>query len=146
MNTFILTAENRESIMARLTRFLHAWPREKPCLVTVEKFVRHRSNLQNNALWGVAYKVLSEATGFRPPELHEYFLGEHFGWEVYDIMGMKKRRPRRTTTMNENGERDVLSTEAFCDFYAFIQQRAAETVQVNVPDPDPTWFLKAGQK
>lgn len=141
--TFIFNADNRDSIIARLGKFLSAWPKDRPCEVTVKRFVRSRSNRQNAALWGVAYKVLSEATGYRPEEMHTYWCGEFFGWEEYTMFGQRRRKPRRTTTTNEQGERDVVSTEVFCDFYAFIQQRAAETVQVNVPDPDSEWYLKA---
>jgi hypothetical protein len=36
----------------------------------------------------------------------------------------------------------VLSSEAFSEFFNFIQQRAAEAVQVYIPDPDPAWFAK----
>lgn len=142
-STFIFTAENKPAIRARLAKFLDAWPDSIPCEITVQRLVKSRSNRQNAALWGVAYKVLSDATGYRDTELHEYFCGGFFGWETFFFMDMKKRRPRRTTTTNEQGERDVLSTETFCEFYAFIQQRAAETVQVNVPDPDPMYQVKA---
>lgn len=142
-STFIFNADNRDAIIARLTKFLISWPTSKPCEITVRRFVRSRSNKQNAALWGVAYAVLGEATGYRAEEMHAYFCGEYFGWNDHAMFGQRKRTPRRTTTTNEQGERDVLSTEDFCEFYAFIQQRAAETVQVNVPDPDPEWFKKA---
>lgn len=142
MNEFIFNGESKERVLARLTAFLGAWPAGKPCIVTVARFIRTRSNLQNAALWGVAYKTLSDATGHRPAELHEYFCGEYFGWEEYEVFGLRKKRPRRTTTTNDKGERDVISTLECMGFYEFIQQRAAETVQVNVPDPDPEYWKK----
>lgn len=145
-STFIFNAENRDSIIARLGKFLSAWPKDKPCEITVKRFVRSRSNRQNAALWGVAYKVLSDATGYTAEEMHTYFCMEFFGAEEYKVFGQRRRRPRRTTTTDENGNRDVLSTEDFCAFYAFIQQRAAETVQINVPDPDSNWYAKKARK
>lgn len=137
---FIFNAESKDRVLARLIRFIHDWPAKVPCIIEAKRFVRTRSTLQNRALWGVAYKVLSDATGHRDTELHEYFCGEFFGWEEYALLGMRKKRPRRTTTTDEKGERDVITTLRCMEFYAFIQQRAAETVQVNVPDPDPEWW------
>lgn len=140
-STFIFNADNRDAIVSRLGRFLAAWPKDKPCIVTVARYVRSRSNAQNAALWGLAYKVLGEATGFRATELHEYFCGEYFGWHEHAIFGMRKRRPRRTTTTNEDGQRDVISTEECAKFFDFIQQRAAE-LEINIPDPEPAWFAR----
>lgn len=95
--------------------------------VTVELAKRKRSDPQNAALWGVAYATLKDATGNDPHDLHEFFLGEHFGWEVYEVMGQKRRRPIRRSSK--------LSTVEFAEFYAFIQQRAAEAGYY-VPDPN----------
>ena len=95
-----------------------------------------RSSAQNRALWGVAYKALREQTGNEAPELHKYFCGEYFGWVVGEVFGMAKKDPRRTTTHDDDGRRDTISKAEFADFYAFIQQRAAEN-GFDVPDPDP---------
>lgn len=98
-----------------------------------------RSEDQNEALWAVAYKTLRDATGNDPDDLHAYFCGEFFGWVEYEIMGQRRKRPRRTTTKDEHGKRDVIDTMSFSNFYNFIQQRSAETVGVNIPDPDRNW-------
>lgn len=136
----ILPSSNRESAINRLVRFLSALPEGKPWALSVKQVKRQRSDPQNNALWGVAYKVLHEETGNDPENLHEYFCGEHFGWVEFEVMGKRKLKPRRTTTTDENGKRDVLPWDQFGDFYAFIQRRAAETVGVYVPDPDPEYL------
>lgn len=41
--------------------------------VIVRKRTKQRSAKQNNYLWGVAYKVISEETGMEPDEVHEFF-------------------------------------------------------------------------
>lgn len=127
---------NFTSLMA----FLSALPADKEFQVSISDVKKERSDLQNRALWGCAYKTLRDATGNDVDDLHTYFCGEFFSWVEYEVMGQKRKRPWRTTTKNEHGERDVISTQQLSDFYGFIQIRAAETVNVYVPDPDPMWF------
>jgi hypothetical protein len=129
---FILKKDtDREQMIARITSFLDLLPQDKAWEVLVRPFRKTRSSLQNRALWGIAYKLLSEHTGHEPEELHEYFLGEFGGWETVDFFGQKRRRPKiRSHNMK---------TIQFSDFYAFIQRRAAETVGVFIPDPDPSY-------
>lgn len=138
--TFILRrgVRNFTSLMA----FLSTLDVTKDFQVTIGLVKKERSDLQNRALWGCAYKTLRDATGNDPEDLHTYFCGEYFGWVEYDVMGATRKRPRRSTTKDENGKRDVISTIHLQDFYAFIQQRSAETVGVYVPDPDPMWFAR----
>jgi hypothetical protein len=136
--TFILRrgARSFTSLMA----FLSTLDVTKEFQVSIGPVKKERSDLQNRALWGCAYKTLREATGNDPEDLHTYFCGEYFSWVEYEVMGQKRKRPFRTTTKDENGKRDVISTIHLQDFYAFVQQRSAETVGVYVPDPDPMWW------
>lgn len=138
--TFILRrgVRNFTSLMA----FLSTLDVTKDFQVTIGLVKKERSDLQNRALWGCAYKTLRDATGNDAEDLHTYFCGEYFGWVEYDVLGATRKRPRRSTTKDENGKRDVISTRDLQDFYAFIQQRSAETVGVFVPDPDPMWFAR----
>lgn len=122
-----------------LVAFLSALPQDKEFQVTISDVKKERSNLQNRALWGCAYRTLSEATGNDPEDLHTYFCGEFFGWTEYEVMGATRKRPGRTTTKDQDGKRDVISTAQLSDFYAFVQQRAAE-IGFYVPDPDPLWW------
>lgn len=137
MTKIIIPPQNRDNAIASAVRFFHSLPEGKAFEVTVEQVKRKRSDPQNNALWGVAYKTLHEETGNDMDDLHLYFCGEFFGWVERDVMGQTRKVPRRTTTRNEEGKRDVLPWDEFADFYGFIQQRSAETVGVFVPDPDP---------
>ena len=133
--TFILRRGVRN--FTKLMAFLSTLDVTKDFQVTIGLVKKERSDLQNRALWGCAYKTLRDATGNDPEDLHTYFCGEYFGWVEFDVLGQTRKRPRRSTTKDENGKRDVISTIHLQDFYAFIQQRAAETVGVFVPDPDP---------
>ena len=129
--TFRLPATNRERIADNLRAFVMSALPGKQLRVEVCEYRKRRSQDQNAALWGVAYKTLSDATGNDPDDLHTFFLGEWAGWEVVDVMGQKRRVPKRRSSK--------LTTAEFSEFYAFIQQRSAETVGVYVPDPDPFW-------
>jgi len=129
-----------DDVLARLIRHIHGLDHAKAHVVKVERWRRERTDAQNRALWGLAYKVLHEATGNDPEDMHLYFCGEFFGWVEHEMFGRKRLKPRRTTTRDEHGRRDVISTKTLAEFFAFIQQRAAETVGVYIPDPDPEYW------
>lgn len=125
-HSFILPPDNREPMLDRIRAFAKDALPGKRLKVTVEEYRRKRSDDQNRALWGVAYKMLSDATGNDASDLHTFFLGEHFGWETIDVMGQKRRIPARRSSR--------LTTAEFAEFYEFIQRRAAE-VGYYVPSP-----------
>lgn len=103
---------------------------EMPYRVKVTKGGR-RSTQQNRYLWGVVYETILDhgfrEMGYRPKELHEFFLGEHYGWEEIDVFGRKKVRPME-------GSSDKSKLE-FVDHVAFIQEKMAEQ-GIYIPDPD----------
>src|SRR5688572_20387388 len=106
--TFILHRGVRN--FTKLMAFLSTLDVTKEFQVTIGYVKKERSDLQNRALWGCAYKTLRDATGNDPEDLHTYFCGEFFSWVEYEVMGQKRKRPFRTTTKDENGKRDVIST------------------------------------
>lgn len=135
MQQFILDRGERN--LSKIVAFLSALSTGKMWKITVSLYRRDRSDLQNNALWGVAYKVISDHTGYELEEVHDYMLRKHFGVVEKWIFDERKSYPRRTTTTNEKGERDLLTTVEFNDYYETIQRIAAIEVGVVVPDPDP---------
>lgn len=135
--TFIFRRGPRN--FTRLMAALSTLDVTKDWAVTIGLVKKERSSQQNKALWGCAYEHIRKKTGNDKDSLHEMFCGEYFGWEVKEVMGLKKKYPKRTTTHGYDGKRDVITTLQLQDFYAFIQQRAAE-YSVDVPDPDPMWW------
>jgi hypothetical protein len=95
-----------------------------------------RTDQQNRYLWGVCYahilKVGGETlAGWTAEDLHEYFLGEHFGWEHLRGFGRVRLRPVRRSSR--------LSKMEFADYIGFIQRKAAE---LGIVIPDPQEYLK----
>jgi len=142
MDFVIQPNELRESVKRNVCAHIDALEADKPWLVTVSRLVKQRSGLQRKALWGVAYKVICDETGYKDQDLHVLLCGEYFGWQVKDMFGNKKRVPVRTTTQDEAGNRDVISRQECGKYYDFIQRFAAE-YSVDVPDPDPAWRFKS---
>ena len=109
-------------------------------VVEIKAPVKEKTDKQNATLFGIAYPPIMAHMGLRGDkeklELHEFWCGEWFGWVYVDFFGMKKARPRRTTTRDGNGKRDKISAGEMADMYDFIQQRCVEFGLI-VPDPVP---------
>lgn len=131
--------QSREEPINRVLAAIMALPLDKPWRIRWSVYRKNRSEEQNNALWGVAYKYLRAETGNDKKSLHDYFCRQYFGEVDRTVFGKTRTQPFRTTTTDEHGEDDVLSTKNFMDFYSFIQQHMAERLGLNVPDPDPHW-------
>jgi hypothetical protein len=126
----------RGQVLANVLAFLQRLPANRSWRIEVKEARKERTGDQNAALFGVAYAVLTEATGYTPEELHHEFCGRFFGWTEFEIFGESRRRPRRTTTTNEQGDRDVIDTATFARFYDEVQRVGAEA-GIDVPSPDP---------
>jgi hypothetical protein len=129
-----------ERSLTRIVAVLSALAKDVEWVITIAKRKKERTDQQNNALFGVAYKALSEFTGHTAPELHDHFLRAYFGEAEYEVMGKVYTKPQRTTTTNEKGERKKLSTIEFKEFYEFIQAQGAD-MGCWIPDPDPLWNI-----
>lgn len=131
-------ARDRSHILANCTAFLGKLTSAKSWVVEIKQYRKTRSNDQNEALWGLAYPIIAKALGEDVNTIHEYMLGEHFGWIESVVFGKRKSRPARTTTTGYRGEPDTLSTVDFASYFDFIQRRAGEN-GVHIPDPNPAW-------
>lgn len=128
MTSFRLSkGPGRSIILANAIAFISALPESTDWRITIDRVRKTRTNDQNAALWGCAYKALHEATGNDPEDLHTFFLGEWSGWDVIDVMGQQRRVPKRRSSK--------ITTVEFSEFYEFIQRRAAEC-GYNVPSPN----------
>jgi len=142
---FQLSGNLFEQVQGNAIQYIYGLDKSRQWTVEIKQARNTRSLAQNNTLFGVLYPPLMEFIGLRgrreAEELHEYFCIEYFGAHEYEIMGRRKVRPRRTTTTNEDGKREVLSTAQFMDFCEFVYQRAAEQGCI-LPEPDPMHHLK----
>lgn len=132
----------RDQVRANIHAFIDRLPDSKSWRIEIKEARRERSGDQNNALWGVAYPALCEGTGYTPDELHDAFCRKFFGTVQREVMGELVSVPRRTTTTNEQGERDVIPAADFARFYDTVQRTGAE-IGVDVPSPDPLYGQRA---
>lgn len=126
---YIPATGDRMTAIERLGKVLLNLPMAR-YRVAIEEAKPKRSDPQNRYLWGVVYPAILGAgrlDGWSANDLHEYLLGEHFGWELVEGFGRKRQRPvRRSSKLNK---------QEFSDYVAFIQQRMSEH-GIYVPDPN----------
>jgi hypothetical protein len=129
---FIFPAKKpRDERLDKLIRFIHKLPENVPWQISIDRYKKMRSNGQNAYLWGVCYKTILEhggeqLAGWRPEDIHDYMLGECYGWETIEGFGRKRMRPIQRSSK--------MSTTEFMDYIAFIQQKAAE-LGIFIEDP-----------
>jgi hypothetical protein len=113
---------------ARACNFINSLPLDKPWRVTVEQYKPRRSDQQNRFLWGYVYKTICEhLPGWTADDVHDFCLGECYGWETVEGLGRKRLRPvQRSSKMNK---------QDFADYISWIQQRMAEH-GILIDDPD----------
>ena len=122
---------SRTGQVKTLVEYLGNLPAAKAYTVEVKEYRRNRSSEQNRYLWGVVYRRIIDAMPamkLDPDHLHEYWLGECFGWDVCDVIGLAKKVPMKRSSK--------LSTVEFIEFYEFIQRRCATTMGLHIPDPN----------
>jgi hypothetical protein len=66
--------------------------------LTVKPYRKKRANSQNRFYWAAIIGGIRDATGNDSNDLHEYLLGECFGWQEYQIMDKRKVRPARRSS------------------------------------------------
>jgi hypothetical protein len=130
MQAITLPAGRSDS--ARAAAFIQSLPVDKAWRVVVEPWKARRSEQQNRYLWGIVYPAVLEGggeslRGWTAEDLHEFFLGEHFGWEVVEGFGKRRQRPIRRSAR--------LSKTEFSEYVAAIQVKAAQ-LGIYIPDPE----------
>lgn len=115
-----------------------------PLEVTCRPWKPTRTNEQNNYLFGICYPPIAEAMGYEVDGdngIHAFMCGTHFGWVDKPVPKTPRNPegiasfPRRTTTRDENGDRDVLKGPEFSKFIDTVQRIAAKA-GVFIPDPE----------
>ena len=123
MRFFFQKEEPRDNRLASLVRQIHELEFDKSWLVTIKEIKPTRSLQQNAYLWGVCYTIFLEESGLKEQgwtneDLHDYFLGEHFGWEEKHLLETKIVRPIKRSSK--------LSITEFADYLDFVIRKAAE--------------------
>lgn len=131
--------DGRDQVRANLHAFIDRLPVDKAWQVEIVPHHKKRTDRQRRTLFGAAYGPIMAHMGLQGSDdkrdLHTFFCRDFFG-ERMDSIG--RMVPIRTTTRNERGERDEITTVVALEMYAFIQRRASEQ-GIDVPDPDPFW-------
>ncbi len=119
---------NREPQIERICKYLRGLSMADWYDLDIKKRVRKRTNPQNNYLWGVAYPaIMKHLPGWDADDVHEYCLGECFGWERLGGLGRAKLKPVKRSSK--------LSVTEFMDYVAWIQRDMAGR-GIYVPDPN----------
>ena len=129
---FLPSNADRSQVLVRILHCLLVLPTDKGYDIEIKERSGKRSDAQNRYLWGAVYPAILQQgrdllAGFTVEDLHDYCLGEHFGWETIAALGRRRQRPIRRSSK--------LSPAEFSDYVAFIQQRMSEHGIV-VLDPD----------
>lgn len=126
----VLPSVGREDAVKRLASVLLAALPGKSVIVEFAEAKSTRSSAQNRFLWGSAYPDIlasGQLAGWNAEDLHEYFLGEIYGWETVEGFGRKRLRPVRRSSR--------MSKVEFLNYVAEIQRRMAE-IGIYVCDPN----------
>lgn len=98
-----------------------------PLEVDAKPWKDPRKLTANAYLWAYVYGPLVKVAGHEPEEWHEFFCIKHFGGVPYTRLdGTEGQKPKRTTTKNESGERDVLKGQPFNEFLTFVESECAQ--------------------
>lgn len=144
MKDFLLPTHNRDRVIPRIAAYLAGLPDKKAHRIIVKQEADDRTTQQNRYLNGVPYKLLGEHFGYERDEISEQMCGQRWGWRQKRVPKTPNNRrgirdvPMRTTTTDENGERDVLDTREFWEYVEFLQRFGAK-YDVFIPDPDPSY-------
>lgn len=129
---------NSDIFLENAIAHARALDRSKNWQIEIGPEVKERTSQQNKTLFGHAYRILQEQTGYSKEWLHERFCRKYFGTRVISGRYGKEMLPVRTTTHDENGNKRPISTVEFMEFYDAVTRYAA-LADVFIPDPDPQW-------
>jgi hypothetical protein len=108
--------------LTRLVAYVSALLRDKDVEIIVKEHKPKRSDCQNRLLWSIYAEILQRGAeamaGWTKDDLHELFLGMHFGWEIIEGFGQKRKKPIRRSSR--------LNTVEFTEFVDFILRYMAE--------------------
>ncbi len=136
-----LPPKDRDKAIDALLPVLLLYQEGKPINVKVSIARPERTIPQLKYLWSVPYEMLAEAMGFDKDEISEYLCGVYWGWTIKKLPGGRETQvPIRTTTVDADGNRDVIEGDVFWKYVEWIQRVGARHGLV-IPDPDPNYKI-----
>jgi hypothetical protein len=112
---------------AGMCKTIEYLPLDRAWRVTIEEYKVRRTDSQNSYLWGVCYRSIKQhLEGWDLEDIHEFFMGECFGWETIVGLGTVQRKPLQHSSR--------LNVEEFSQYVEFVQRKAAE-LGIVVPEP-----------
>lgn len=120
-----------EQLANAAIRMVQGLSSDKTWAIEVTEWKKPRTNQQNAFLWGVAYPAILEGggealAGWTRDDLHEYFLGECFGWETLEGFGRKRMRPLKRSS--------ALTKQEFSEYLNFLEGRCMD-MGITIPEP-----------
>ena len=121
-----------EQMAVAVTRMTQGLDPSKVWVVEVAEWKKPKTSQQLAYLWGVVYPMIMEAggealQGWTRDDLHEYFLGEIFGWETLTGLGKKRLRPLKRTSR--------MTKQEFTEYLHGIENRLIELGIGPLPEP-----------
>jgi hypothetical protein len=123
----------RDKVICRVVDALEDLPISEGFRIEIHEHRATRSDKQNATLWWVYGQIIKSGGetlgGWTAEDLHDYCLGEKFGWETHAALGKKKLKPVRRSSR--------LSRSEFAEFMDWIYSHFEEKGFVLArPDPD----------
>jgi hypothetical protein len=139
VNYRIQSVDDVEALNDRLMRY---FSREdaKVLDAQLKPYKPPKTRKQEKALFGHAYVILENELGASKEDFHDHFCKKFFGQT--EILAGKKvigYRPIRTTTRDEDGLINPVSSKVMAQFFERVQIESASEFGVIIPDPDPDW-------
>jgi hypothetical protein len=133
-STFILPKlMPRDRAICRIVDALEDLPISEGFRVEIHEHKATRSDKQNATLWWIYEQIIKiggeTLGGWTKEDVHEYCLGEKFGWERHKAFGRTKLKPVRRSSR--------LSKTEFAEFVEWIYAHFEDKGFVLArPDPD----------
>jgi hypothetical protein len=119
---------SRERQLQRINAFLLSLSTGRAWSIEVKELRPKRSDAQNRYLWGICYPaIMKHLEGWEAQDVHDYCLGECFGWEKIEGLGRARLRPLKRSS--------GLSVTEFMDYVDWIQRNMAQK-GIYVPAPN----------
>lgn len=137
-NIITLPPKDRDATIRQVAEVLRFFQLGKPVNVKMTIARPERTLPQLRYLWGVVMPLLADHGGYEREDVHEYLCMKFWGAKHKKLPGGRSEEvPIRTTTVDADGNRDVIDGEEFWCYVEFCQ-RVGARAGVFIPDPDPS--------